>query len=171
MDFCPGRPAVWLQILATNGASSVALVRILRAWMVIIGLLVTAQVSGEVVVESAWSRATVPGATTGVIYATLANQGPDAVTITGAASESARMVMIHETTMVDGVMKMRHRDEIVVPPGGRLEMAPGGVHIMLMGLKNRLQQGETVTAQIIVGEGQKINLSATIGSIGQLEAP
>ena len=56
-------------------------------------LLVGLPSRAELVVENAWSRATVPAARSGAVYATLRNTGSETVTITGLASDAARMPM------------------------------------------------------------------------------
>jgi copper(I)-binding protein len=53
------------------------------------------------------------------------------------------MAMVHQTELVDGVASMRMAGEINVPAGSRIEMVPGGTHIMLEGLRAPLKTGDS----------------------------
>jgi periplasmic copper chaperone A len=93
----------------------------------------------------AWARATTPGAPNGAAFGLLVNLGGEEDTLVGASTEVAEVVELHEMVMgEDDVMQMRPVDPgFVVPPGGYLELVPGGLHIMLINLTGPLQAGDT----------------------------
>jgi copper(I)-binding protein len=62
----------------------------------------------------------------------LVNNGTQDQTLVGASSPVCKKAMLHQTKMVDGVMKMRPVKELTVTPGTTLSFAPGGYHIMCM---------------------------------------
>ncbi|MBB4197685.1 hypothetical protein GGD83_001477 [Rhodoblastus sphagnicola] len=96
-------------------------------------------------VTGAWSRATVRGASVGVGYMTIDNETGATDTFTGAASDRADRAEIHESREQDGVMTMRAVPKgVEIKAGKRLELKPGGYHVMLIGLKSALLPGETV---------------------------
>lgn len=95
-------------------------------------------------VAGAWARASF-GAPVSAAYLTLVNRGATPLVFTGASSPRARSVQLHETRVgADGAAHMHHGDEGFPLPadGAPLRLAPGGRHIMLMGLSPPLQPGE-----------------------------
>ena len=58
-------------------------------------------------------------------------------------------VMLHKSMMKDGVMTMEHQMRVVVPPQGEIEFAPGGYHVMFMGLKEGWGVGDDIKATLI----------------------
>jgi copper(I)-binding protein len=91
-------------------------------------------------VEDPWSRATAPGRP-GVIYLNLSG-GPDR--LVGVTSDAGGMTELHETIVENGITRMRPIGGVLISPGTRTRLAPGGMHIMLMGLKKPLKQGDTI---------------------------
>ncbi|RMF66363.1 MAG: copper chaperone PCu(A)C [Calditrichaeota bacterium] len=104
----------------------------------------------EISVAKAWSRpALAAGETedkmgsTGVVYLTLRNNGAAADRLLLATSDVAEAVELHRSKMVDGKMSMEMLKEgVIVPAGGEVVFAPGGYHIMLIGLKRDLKPGD-----------------------------
>lgn len=84
------------------------------------------------VVMDAWVRMPAAGQTTAAAYVTFVNPGDVDVALLGVTSSTGE-AELHETVAdADGVMRMQHRrDGFVVPAGGELVMAPGGIHVML----------------------------------------
>jgi copper(I)-binding protein len=86
---------------------------------------------------------------TGAIFMRLVNTGGEADRLTSARSDVAEVVEIHETRMEGEVMKMQHLpDGIELPAGGQVELKPGGYHIMLIGLKRDLKEGDQVRLEL-----------------------
>jgi copper(I)-binding protein len=120
--------------------------------------------SGSVTVSDPWSRATAPRATVGAGFLTIRNGGAQADRLVSVASPRAERVEIHAMSMKNGVMRMRPlANGVIVPSQRATTLAPGGNHLMLMGLKAPLKAGErvpvtlrfaragTVTTQLVVG--------------------
>ena len=95
----------------------------------------------DIVLESAWARPTI-GQAPGAVYVTIENKGADADRLTGAFTDHAAMAMVHQNEVVNGVARMRMAGEINIPAGNRVEMVPGGTHIMLEGLRAPLKTGD-----------------------------
>ena len=101
--------------------------------------------SPSIEVEKPWARATPAGAQTGAAYMTLDNKSGSADRLTGASSDVAATLQIHEMAVVNGVMQMRQLVEgLPIPAGGTVELKPGSYHIMLLGLKETLKPGQLV---------------------------
>ncbi len=78
-------------------------------------------------------------------FAEISNHTDKDVTLVGGSSASAMMVEVHEVVMVGGEMKMQAKDGgILIKAGETVTLEPGGLHVMLMGLKAPLLGGETV---------------------------
>jgi hypothetical protein len=93
------------------------------------------------VVSQAWARATPPGVEVGAAYMVIEGGGrPDR--LVGASSGRVDMVELHDVTEVDGVAKMRGIEALEIPARGRVELAPKGRHLMLMGLSAPLVAGQ-----------------------------
>jgi copper(I)-binding protein len=96
----------------------------------------------SVEVKDAWVRGTVPAQK--VTGAFMEITGKSAVRLLGVESPVASSVEIHNMTMQNGVMKMFQVDGVDVPAGRTVKLAPGGYHVMLMGLKQQMKAGERV---------------------------
>lgn len=93
------------------------------------------------VVSQAWARATPPGVDVGAAYMVIEG-GARADRLVDASSDRAAMVHLHDVVETDGVAKMRALEALEIPAGGRVELAPKGRHLMLMGLSAPLVAGQ-----------------------------
>ena len=104
----------------------------------------------RIVVEGEWARATPllgndgGGSTNSAIYLSIRNLGGGADRLLGGESPAAAAVQLHESRVVEDVMSMRRIDGLDIPPGGSVELEPGGMHIMLLGLTAALVGGEDI---------------------------
>ena len=95
--------------------------------------------NASITVEQPWTRATPAGAKTGAVYMTLENKSGTADRLTGASSDVADKLQIHEMKVENGVMQMREiAGGLSVPAGGSVVLKPGSYHVMLIGLKKPL---------------------------------
>lgn len=121
----------------------------------------------EIELERAWARPTA-GAAPGAVYLTINNKGSSPDRVTGAFTDHAAMAMVHQNEVVDGVARMRMAGEINVPAGDRIEMAPGGTHVMLEGLRAPLRKGDSFNLVLRFKEsGDKTVTVAVVGPEGQ----
>lgn len=95
---------------------------------------------GDIAVLEAWARAT--PVKTGGAYLTLRNDGDAADRLVDASADIAEMAHLHQTIKENGVEKMRGVEGIDLPPHATVKLAPGGYHVMLMGLSKPLKAGE-----------------------------
>jgi copper(I)-binding protein len=94
------------------------------------------------VVSEAWSRATPPGVEVGAAYMVIEG-GSKHDRLIDASSERAAVVHLHDVVEEDGMAKMRSTEAVEIPAGQRVELAPKGRHLMLMGLGAPLVAGQT----------------------------
>lgn len=124
------------------------------------------------VLESAWARATPPGAAVAAGYLTVTNTGEVPARLVGGDSAAAARIEIHEMAIADGVMRMRElADGLTIPPGETVALEPGGYHLMLMALAEPLVAGQTVAITLRFAEAGTIELPFTIAPLGASEPP
>jgi len=100
-------------------------------------------VKASVEITDAWCRPTPNGAQAGACYLTV--ESTHANRVTGVATPLAANAQIHDMTMQDGMMRMSELSGgLPLPAGEKVELAPGGRHLMLMGLTAPLVDGTAV---------------------------
>lgn len=93
----------------------------------------------EVTVTDPWARASILASRPGAAYLTLLSDTDDR--LLSAATPVAGHVMIHAAeTDANGVTRMIHLDALDLPSGQAVRFAPGGMHLMLMGLTGKLEE-------------------------------
>lgn len=121
---------------------------------------------GDLMVKDVWSRAT--PARNGVAYMTIFNHGAGMDRLVAAESDVAKKVELHTHSMKDGVMRMRRISAVEVHPGEPAVMAPGGNHVMLMGLHKKLEEGQTFTVTLIFEKAGKIAVDVSVRKAGAM---
>jgi hypothetical protein len=98
--------------------------------------------AGPISARDAVVRPAPAGLPTTAAYLTLVNSGAKPVRLTGVSCACAAEVMAHRSEADHGVMRMRPAGAVTVPAHGSVSFAPGGLHLMLMGLKRPIREGE-----------------------------
>lgn len=123
--------------------------------------------NAKIDVEKPFARATPAGAMSGAAYMTLANKTKTADRLTGASSEVAAKVQIHEMKVVNGVMQMREvTGGLAIPAGGSVALKPGSYHVMLMGLKEPLVAGQRFSLTLTFAKAGNISVTVPIEAMG-----
>jgi copper(I)-binding protein len=134
----------------------------------LIGLLAGPALAGDaadLAVSDAWSRATPPGAKTGVIYLTVTDKGvPDS--LTGVGTPVAETAQLHESKTMNGVSQMRPVEAAPVSAEAPLKLSPGGYHIMLEGLKQPLKAGDTFPVTLTFAQAGTVTATVEIRALG-----
>lgn len=95
-------------------------------------------------------------------YMVLENKG-GADTLVGASGDVAEMIQVHETKEKDGMMMMEEaKNGIPVPANGKVELKPGGIHIMLMNLKQNLKPGDTFKLTLKFQSGKEATVDVPV---------
>lgn len=95
-------------------------------------------------IEQPHAREAPPGARTAVVYLVIDNRGATPDRLLRASSPRAAAVELHTMRMDAGVMRMRAVADVRIPARGRVELAPGGLHLMLVDPAPPLRAGERV---------------------------
>lgn len=117
--------------------------------LAILGLVLLAAAPAcaqEVSVKDAWIRGTVQGQSAAGAFMELT--GKSNARLVGAASPAAKTVEVHNMKVENGVMKMFPVDGVDLPAGKTVKLAPGGYHVMLMGLQKPLNAGDQVPLRL-----------------------
>jgi copper(I)-binding protein len=122
----------------------------------------TAQAQAPFNVSAAWVREPVPGRPQTAAYAVVENPGKADLQIVSASSDAAGAVELHEMVRTGDMMKMAPVKSITVPAKGRVELKPGGLHIMLFQLKKPLKEGETVELILTTDKGAAVKVAAAV---------
>lgn len=99
-------------------------------------------------IDGAWARTTAKSAPTGAIYLTIESGNADRLMGVSVPSSVATSASVHRTVNEDGTVSMEHVDAVEIPAGERVELAPGGTHIMLIDLAAPLQMGDRFEARL-----------------------
>jgi periplasmic copper chaperone A len=122
---------------------------------------------GDIVIEQPWSRAT--PVKVGGAYMTLRNNGAVADRLVKVASPLAERGEIHETKVEGGTAMMRPVESIELKPrGGSVQLKPGGLHVMLMGLQRPLKEGERIKLVLTFERAGTIEIEARVEKAGAL---
>lgn len=127
---------------------------------------------GDIKIGHPWTRATPGGAKVAGGYITIENTGAKPDRLIGGTLEASGRVELHEMSVTDGIMRMRELSAgIVVPAGGRVEMKPGGYHIMFLELKRPLKQGEKVAGALVFEDAGTVKVEFQVDAMGSPGAP
>ena len=122
---------------------------------------------GPMHIDYPWTRATPKGASSGAGYLTVTNNGTTPDRLSCTSSDAAGGCQIHSMTMDNGVMKMRPlANGIEIKPGQTVELNPSGYHMMLVGLKQQLMQGDHFKATLEFEKAGKVDVEFIVESIG-----
>jgi copper(I)-binding protein len=106
--------------------------------------------------SDAWVRALPPGQPNTAAYLVVTNAGATPVTIVSASSPIAETVELHTSREVDGMQRMERLDQVQVAAGGNVAFAPGGNHLMLLGLSRMPAPGQEVQICLQTAGGDEL---------------
>ena len=135
--------------------------KFLAAFALTLAVAAPAFAAAPLTVSGAWSRPAVAG-TNGIGYLSIANAGK-ADALVKVESPLAARVEMHSSSMAGGVMSMKPEARVAVPSGGRATFAPGGYHLMLIGLSKTVKAGDQLPATLTFASGAKLPVSFSVG--------
>lgn len=116
----------------------------------------------SVKVDNAWVRATAPGQKVAGGFMSLTADADMA--LVGGSSPVSKTLELHIMKMDGGVMEMRQVKEIALPKGKTVSLEPGGLHVMFIGLKGQIREGQKVPMTLVVRgtDGKEQNLAMEV---------
>jgi copper(I)-binding protein len=120
-------------------------------------------------IDHPWARATAPGAPVGGGYMSIRNTGDKPDRLVGGSVTFANSLEIHESSMVEGMMRMQRLDDgLLVPAGGTVVLKPGSFHLMFNGLQRRLVEGDSETVTLEFERAGTIELEFSVKGPGEM---
>lgn len=119
-----------------------------------------------ITVKDAWSRPAAQGAN-GAVYFLLQNHSASADELIGVSSDVAEAVEMHETSMDGDVMQMQQVLSVPVKGKESIEFAPGGLHVMLIGLKQDLKVGDQFQIILQFARADDVTLNVPVQESGE----
>lgn len=95
-------------------------------------------------------------------FVTLQNDGDQAVMLRGASSAAYGSVMLHKSSTDGGMGRMEMVDSLAVPAHGKVELSPGGYHLMMMNAPKVLAVGDRVVVTLVFGDGSKSDVGFVV---------
>lgn len=133
--------------------TAIQLLSVLIAMTASLGAQAQSPAKTEVKVFDAWARTTVPGASVSAAYMHIKSARP--MKLVKAESPVAGMTEIHQMSMKDGVMNMSAVDAVDIPAGKLVDLRPGGLHVMLMQLKQPIKKGDEIPLKLTFEDAAK----------------
>ncbi len=137
-------------------------------------------------VTGAWARTSPMATDVGAAYFVLESDTDDQLVGASVSSEVAATVEMHETVMAEvamddesmgdesmgddsegetdmgGAMTMQQVTEIPIPAGETVTLAPGGLHLMLIGLAEPLEVGASFDLTLDFAEADDVTVSVEV---------
>jgi copper(I)-binding protein len=145
---------------------------------VIVGLLLMSacgppSAADELAAQGAWARPTPAGATNGVVYLSVTSDVDDEIIGAVVPPTIALRAELHETMTDAGAgghhgggdgatMSMGEVERVSIGAGSTVEFEPGGNHVMLVGIAEPLERGETFTLQLMMSSGRTIETDVAV---------
>ena len=139
----------------------------------------THDMKSDVLYFEAWSRATPGTVRTAAVFGTLTNQSRHAVSVQPIGTDIADRIMVHDTVLEDGMMRMRHQSALRLDAGESLILKPGGLHLMLTGLHAPVKKGEQFEVTLAIspaehsdhegnGSSEEVVATVTVLEVGSM---
>jgi len=123
--------------------------------------------TGALSIQHPWSRETAVGQAVGGGFLTIANSGTRDDRLLSGTSPVAEDVQLHTMSMDGGVMRMRQvTDGIAIPARGSAELKPGSYHLMFMGLRRQLRQGERFPVTLRFQRAGNVTVQFAVQPVG-----
>jgi periplasmic copper chaperone A len=116
--------------------------------------------------QNAWVR-WLPNQLPAAGYVTLVNTSDKPVDLVDVDSPEYGMTMLHQTVSNGSTQKMVMVDKLTIPARGKVEIAPGGYHVMLEKPKHAIKPGDTVHLRLTFSDGEKLETPFAVKSPAQ----
>jgi len=124
---------------------------------------------GSIEIGHPWSRATPPTAPTAGGFLKITNTGTTPDRLVSARSPAAKSIEIHEMKMDGNVMRMRALEGgLEIPAGATVTLAPGGYHLMMIGLTAPLKDDTKVPLTLTFEKAGSVDVELSVGPMGSM---
>lgn len=120
------------------------------------------EMGSAITISDAWVRQVPPQAKMTAAYLKMENSGQKSRRITGVSSPEFGSVSLHQTTMTDGVMRMRPANDVTIDAGSSLSFEPGGLHLMLGMRSDEAAESGEIELLFSFADGETVSTRAAI---------
>lgn len=131
---------------------------------------VFAHKDGGIVVKNAWVREAPPVSPVLAAYMTIENHTAEIRHLTSVSSSAFQKIEIHQTVYKDGMASMEGQDKLAIAAEGKVELKPGGTHLMLINPVKKLKAGDTVSFVLNFDNDSKSIISAPVKKAGAMSS-
>lgn len=122
-------------------------------------------VADAIEITSPYARAVPSGQPNSAVFMALGNPLAAEHALVAAESPAADVVELHTHRMEGSMMRMRRIERIPLPAGAAVSLQPGGLHVMLIGLKRQLVPGDEVVVDLVFDDGSRRQITAPVREI------
>jgi len=115
---------------------------------------------GNLTLSDPWARAAKTQMS--AAYVVIQNKGTTQDRLIGASSPAADRVELHTTEMQGDIARMKKLDAVELPPAQKAEFKPGGMHIMLIGVKQPLEEGQSIKITLQFEKAGNVELTVAV---------
>ncbi|CAD7289117.1 copper chaperone PCu(A)C [Campylobacter suis] len=131
-------------------------------------LLALGAFASEISIEKIYAKESMKSAANGAIFMDITNNLGADIKLVSASSNVSDSVELHEHKTINGMSMMSKVDDIAIANKETVHLKPGGLHIMLMGLKKQLVNGDEIDLSLKFDTGRVINLKVDVVNHKQL---
>jgi len=124
---------------------------------------------GSIEIDHPWSRATAPVVSTGVVYFVLRNPGARQDRLMSVSTPVADKAELHTHVQDGDMLRMRKIDAVDIAPASTTALASGGLHVMLMGLKQPLVKGQAFPLTLVFEHAGSVTVRVDVQGITDTE--
>lgn len=122
--------------------------------------------ASDIMVMGAFARASaVSSANAGTAYLTLMNHGAEPDRLLSISTDAADKSQLHETIEENGIAKMRAVESLDLPAGATVELKPGGLHVMMTGLRAPLAEGGSLMLRLTFEKAGEVEVEVPVGAV------
>lgn len=121
-------------------------------------LMLLIQTGGKLTLEKPWTRVSAEGANTAFFF-DIVNNSDNVDTLYKVESKTAKLTEIHESFKIDDKMEMRKVQSLVIQSKTTLSFKPRSYHIMLIGLKQDINENDKVEVTLYFKHAGKMSLT------------
>jgi copper(I)-binding protein len=113
-------------------------------------------------IDHAWIKNLPPTVPVRAGYMSISNTGSEAVSIFSVSSDAFLNIEVHETINQDGLMRMEHIPALTIGPNSQVDLAPGGIHLMMMHPHDPTNPGDKIHVTFEFSDGSQQSLDFTV---------
>lgn len=133
---------------------------------IVLFLSVSVHASSKVEVHDAWVADAPPVAKIRAGYLTIVNNKPHTIIISSFSSPDFTSIEIHRTFKKGGMVGMEQIDGLRIKSGQKIELVPGGKHLMMFNPKRKFKKGDNIKITIHFANGKTSQFTATVRERG-----